>query len=149
MANCPFLTQFGVERLEQVGEVEFECPMVKSLLIVDDDPTQRRVLEQILERLGYTVTALASGEEAVAHLRQHPQHLLIIDMIMDGIDGVETYRQILEFQPTQKAIILSGYAITERVQEALQIGAGAFIPKPVIFKDLASAVRQELDKKNT
>lgn len=107
------------------------------------------MLEQILKRLGYSVTTLASGEEAVAHMRENPHDLLIIDMIMDGIDSVETYRQILEFRPQQKAIILSGYAITERVQEALRMGAGAFIPKPVIFKDLAGAVRQELDRTNS
>lgn len=118
----------------------------ETILVVDDDPMQRRVIEQILKRLGYRVTTLTSGEEAVAHVRQHPHQLLIVDMVMDGIDGVEAYRQILEFQPQQKAIILSGYAMTQRVQEALELGAGTFLPKPVIFHQLASAVRQELDK---
>jgi PAS domain S-box-containing protein len=118
----------------------------ESILVIDDDATQRRVIDQILKRLGYAVTALASGEEAVAHLRRHPYELLIIDMVMDGIDGVETYRQILEFAPQQKAILLSGYAMTQRVQQALQMGAGTFVSKPVIFKELAHAVRNELDK---
>ncbi|HEX9654301.1 MAG TPA: PAS domain S-box protein [bacterium] len=120
----------------------------ETILVIDDDPTQRRVLKQVLERLGYAATTLGSGEEAVALLRQHPHQLLIIDMVMDGIDGAETYRQILEFAPTQKAIILSGYAMTQRVQEALHMGAGSFISKPVIFKELANAVRHELDRKS-
>ncbi len=128
---------------------EAQCRGSESILVIDDDATQRRVIEQILKRLGYAVTALASGEEAVAHLRRHPYELLIIDMVMDGIDGVETYRQVLEFAPQQKAILLSGYAISQRVQQALQMGAGAFVSKPVIFKELALAVRNELDKNST
>jgi PAS domain S-box-containing protein len=132
--------------LEKPDDLSQALTGTESILVIDDDGIQRRVLKQILERLGYKVTTVASGEEAVAHLRSHPQQLLIIDMIMEGIDGVETFRQILEFSSKQKAIILSGYAMTQRVQEALDMGAGMFISKPVIFKELAFAVRHELDK---
>lgn len=115
------------------------------ILVVDDDPIQRRVARQLLERLGYRVQEAASGEEAVAYTRNHPQDLLLLDMIMEGIDGTETYRQILGFNPGQKAIILSGYAMSERVKEALKLGAGAFITKPVTLNTLAIAVRQQFE----
>lgn len=115
------------------------------ILVVDDDPIQRRVARQLLERLGYRVQEAASGEEAVAYTRNHPQDLLLLDMIMEGIDGTETYRQILGSNPGQKAIILSGYAMSERVKEALKLGAGAFITKPVTLNTLAIAVRQQFE----
>ncbi|MFQ5707769.1 MAG: PAS domain S-box protein [bacterium] len=118
----------------------------EKILVVDDDPVQRRVASVILRRLGYHVDGVESGELAVKHVKDHPQDLLILDMVMDGIDGTETYRRILEFRPDQKAIILTGYAMSNRVQDALRLGAGAFVPKPVKPNSLASAVRTELNK---
>jgi CheY-like chemotaxis protein/nitrogen-specific signal transduction histidine kinase len=116
------------------------------VLIVDDDPVQRRVADQLLKRLDYEVYTVSSGEEAVKYVKERPQDLLVLDMVMDGIDGAETYRQILEFNPAQKAIILSGYAMSQRVQEALQMGAGTFVSKPLIPNVFAKAVRRALDK---
>lgn len=118
------------------------------ILVVDDDPIQRRVAGQLLKRLGYEVHVLSSGERAVKHVKTRPYDLLIMDMIMDGIDGVEAYRRILEFHPEQKAIILSGYAMSNRVEKALKLGAGMFVSKPITQKILAEAVRRELDKKS-
>ncbi len=82
-------------------------------------------------------------------MKKHPQDLLVLDMVLDGIDGVETYRQILEIYADQKAIILSGYAISQRVEEALRLGAGEFVSKPVTLPVLANAIRKELDKNNS
>ncbi|MFQ5864232.1 MAG: response regulator [bacterium] len=119
---------------------------VESILIVDDDPIQRRVTSQLLKRLGYRIHTATSGEEAVDYVKKEPQDLLILDMVMDGIDGTETYRRILEFRPHQKAIVLSGYAMSKRVEKALHLGAGNFVPKPISLRALATAVRKELDK---
>ncbi|MFQ5708971.1 MAG: PAS domain S-box protein [bacterium] len=118
----------------------------ESILIVDDDPIQRRVTGQLLKRLGYKIHSTPSGELAVDYVKEVPQNLLILDMAMDGVDGTETYRQILEFQPDQRAIILSGYAMTKRVEQALKLGAGSFVSKPISLKNLAMAVRKELDR---
>ncbi len=120
----------------------------ESILIVDDDPVQRRVAGQLLKHLGYQVQTVSSGEQAVSYVKQHPQDLLVLDMVMDGIDGTETYRQVLEIRPGQKAIVLSGYAMSKRVQEALRLGAGAFVCKPVTLTVLANAIRKELDRNN-
>ncbi|MFQ5605495.1 MAG: two-component regulator propeller domain-containing protein [bacterium] len=119
----------------------------ENILIVDDDPIQRKVASQLLKRLGYQTHTAASGEDAVSLAKNQKHDLLVVDMVMDGIDGTETYRQILEFQPDQKAIILSGYAVTQRVEEAIHLGAGTFISKPISLNVLANAVRTELDRK--
>ena len=116
------------------------------ILFVDDDPVQRTVSSQLLKRLGYQVQVLSSGEDAVEYVRKHNPDLLVLDMVMDGIDGAETYRQILEFKPDLRAIILSGYAMSQRVDEALQLGAGAFVAKPIMPQLLATVIRKELDK---
>jgi len=118
----------------------------ETILIVDDDPIQRRVANQLLTRLGYDIHTVTSGEQAVDYVKEEPQDLLLLDMVMDGIDGTETYKRILQFHPQQKALIFSGYAMTNRVRTALKLGAGGFISKPILLNSLAQAVRIELDK---
>lgn len=120
----------------------------EKILVVDDDKVQREVNRKLLDKLGYDVDIVKSGEEALDILRKHPQDLLILDMIMpDGIDGTETLRRALEINPSQKAIIVSGFAENQRVQEALRLGASEFIRKPLTFKSIALAVRRALDSK--
>ena len=121
----------------------------ESVLVVDDDETQREVSKNLLDKLGYQADAVDSGESAVEYLTQKSSDLVVLDMIMPGgIDGTETYQKILQINPVQKAIIVSGYAETKRVNEALDLGAGSFIKKPLTLKSLAKAVRTELDRKN-
>ena len=119
----------------------------ESILVVDDDDIQREVSSQLLTKLGYRVTSVVSGESAVESLCENPQDLILLDMIMpDGIDGTETYRRMLEFSPRQRAIILSGFSESDRVLEAQELGAGAFVRKPINMHVIARAVRTELDR---
>ncbi|MBI3979201.1 MAG: PAS domain S-box protein, partial [Chloroflexi bacterium] len=119
----------------------------EGILVVDDDDGQRALVWQLLAPLGYQVEVVGSGEEAIAHLRGHPVDLLILDMVMPpGIDGAATYRRALALRPKQQAILMSGFAESEQVQEAQALGAGVFIRKPVTIEKLASAVRAELDR---
>ena len=119
----------------------------ESILVVDDMPEQRELAMSLLVRVGYQVQTAASGEEALQYLQNHSVDLVILDMIMDrGLDGLETFRRILAIRPRQKAIIVSGFAETERAKKALDLGAGTFIQKPFILEKICQAIRQELDK---
>ncbi|MEA2639740.1 MAG: hypothetical protein QOF51_1134 [Chloroflexota bacterium] len=122
----------------------------ESLLVVDDDPTQRKLVGTLLSSLGYTVAEAASGEAALNLCRQHPYDLVILDMIMpDGMDGTETFRRLRELEPGQRAILLSGYAESERVVTANSLGVGRCLRKPATRDQLARAVRGELDRKSS
>lgn len=117
------------------------------LLIIDDVKDQRNIATGILTKLGYRVAAVSSGEAAVDYLQTRKADLLILDMIMEpGMDGLETYRKILQLHPAQKAIIASGYSESERVKEAQRLGAGAYVKKPYLMEKMAVAVREELDR---
>ena len=119
----------------------------ETILIIDDMEDQRYIATQLLTKLGYNVKSVSSGEEAVAWLRMNQVDLLILDMIMDpGIDGLETYRLIITHRPGQKAIVVSGYAESDRVQELLRLGAGSYLRKPYSMEKLGLAVRRELDR---
>ena len=115
------------------------------ILAVDDVPEQRDVITLILTELNYSVTAVDSGEAALDYIAKNPVDLIILDMIMDpGIDGLETYKRILQIKPQQKAIIVSGYSETERVKEAIELGAGAYVKKPYLMEEIGMAVKKEL-----
>ena len=117
------------------------------ILVVDDMESQREIASSILTKLNYQVEAVASGEEAVEYVKSRPVDLVVLDMIMNpGIDGLETYRRILEIRPKQKAIIASGFSETEQVKEAQRLGAGTYIKKPYIMGEIGMAIKIELAK---
>ncbi|MEE9554776.1 MAG: PAS domain S-box protein [candidate division Zixibacteria bacterium] len=119
----------------------------EKVLVVDDDEMQREVSSKLLSRLGYDVKTVDSGKAAIKFLKENPQDILILDMVMPpGIDGAETYRQVLQICPGQKAIIVSGFSESDRVIEAQKLGAGAFVKKPLTNQAIAVAIRTELDR---
>ena len=119
----------------------------ESILVVDDVKEQREIASKILFQLGYSVKTAKSGKEAVALLEKETADLVVLDMIMPpGIDGLETYKRILELHPKQKAIIASGFSETGRVKEAQQLGAGKYVKKPYTVEKIGLAVKAELKK---
>ena len=119
----------------------------ETILVIDDVAEQRELALIMLERLGYSVTAVESGEKAVEHLKTNTVDVLIMDMIMDpGMDGLETYKQILDLHPRQKAVIASGFSENQRVKEVQRLGAGVYVKKPYTLEKIGMAVRKELGR---
>ena len=120
----------------------------ESILLVDDAKDQREIASAILTQIGYSVNAVSSGEEAISYIKGNMVDLIVLDMIMDpGMDGLDTYRKILEIRPNQKAIIASGFSETARVREAQRLGAGTYVQKPYTMAKLGMAVKAELEKR--
>ncbi|MBW1852073.1 MAG: response regulator, partial [Deltaproteobacteria bacterium] len=104
-----------------------------SVLVVDDVKEQRDIATEMLTKLGYSVTAVSNGKEAVEYLKKKSADLLVLDMIMDpGIDGLETYRRIL-------------FSESENVKKAQSLGAGSYLKKPYSLEKIGMAVKGELD----
>ncbi len=121
----------------------------ESVLVIDDVKEQREITSGMLAALGYTVETVSSGEAGVEFLRQQSADLIVLDMIMDpGMDGLNTYRKIIESRAEQKTLIVSGYSETERILEAQRLGAGAFLKKPFTLDKLGQAVKNELKGAN-
>lgn len=119
----------------------------ESILIIDDVKEQRDIATSILEELNYSVSSVQSGEEAVAYLKNNQVDLLVLDMIMDpGIDGLDTFRGVLEINPKQKAIIVSGFSESDRVKAVQSIGAGVYVKKPYVIEKLGLSVKAELKR---
>ena len=121
----------------------------ESILVVDDVRGQRDLASRMLSKLNYKVATVSSGEEAIGYLKTNKADLIVLDMIMDpGMDGLETYEKILEINPAQKAIIVSGFSESERVRQAQKLGAGDYLKKPYVIEKMGLAVRKELDRLN-
>jgi CheY-like chemotaxis protein len=119
----------------------------QKILVIDDIPEQREIASKMLEKLNYSVAEAASGEEGVEYIKKNNIDLVILDMIMDpGIDGLETYKRILDFCPEQKVIIASGFSENKRVREAQRLGAGEYLKKPYTFNKLGQAVKKAFSK---
>jgi two-component system, cell cycle sensor histidine kinase and response regulator CckA len=117
----------------------------ESILVVDDIKEQRDLAADMLRSLNYRVTSVSTGEDAVAYMKEHKVDLIVLDMIMDpGMDGLDTYKNILKIHPKQRAIIVSGFSESERVRAAKGLGAGTYVKKPYIKEKLGMAVRKEL-----
>ena len=114
------------------------------IMVIDDVREQREITSFMLDKLGYKVTTAAGGEEAVRLIGDNRVDLVVLDMIMTpGMDGLETYKKLLEIQPGIKAVIASGFSETLRVREAQALGAGAYLKKPYTIEQIGLALKAE------
>jgi CheY-like chemotaxis protein len=117
-----------------------------SVLIIDDDATSREALLEILQEEGYEVLTASGGEEGVEAARRHRPDLLLLDMMMPGIDGVEVIRQIRSEPELQRVriIALTGDVTRARLQNVFDAGADRFVAKPFRIPELLDSVRTVL-----
>lgn len=114
------------------------------ILIVDDEPQLLDIARKILESLNYTCITLGSGEEAISYLRNHSADLILLDMLMEpGINGRQTYEEIIKTHPGQKAVLASGYSNSSEVERAVKLGIGAFVKKPYTLEQLGTVIKEQ------
>ncbi|HMS01875.1 MAG TPA: response regulator, partial [Gemmatimonadaceae bacterium] len=119
----------------------------ETLLVVEDDPSVRALARRLLERLGYTVIAHASGAEALAWLAgsTQPVHLLLTDVVMPGMNGRQLADQVETMRPGTRVLFTSGYTANVIVQQGVLKPNVAYLPKPYNAALLARRVREVLD----
>ncbi len=117
----------------------------ETILVVDDEQQLRNLAERMLTMLGYRVSCENSGENALVHLQNQQVDLVVIDMIMDpGMNGRQTYEQMIQINHGQKAIIASGFSESDEVKTALALGAGGFLQKPYSIDQLGRLIKEVL-----
>lgn len=120
----------------------------ETVLVVDDDALQRDIAAKMLTLLEYTPRTVDSGEEAVSFLKHGAVDLVLLDMLMEpGMNGCQTYAEIIKRHPGQKAVIASGFSESEDVTRAYLLGAGGFIKKPYTVEQLGQMVQKVLSRR--
>jgi CheY-like chemotaxis protein len=120
----------------------------EAILLVDDEASIIEVCRDILISLGYKIFTAKSGQEAITiyALNKDKIDLVILDMIMPGLNGGETYNQIKSINPEAKVILSTGYSGGEQAQKILDKGCQGLIQKPFRLEDLSQKIREVLDQ---
>jgi DNA-binding NtrC family response regulator len=121
--------------------------MSANILVVDDDPVQRRLLSAIVERFGYVATTADSGEEALRHLASPDGDavaLIILDLVMPNLDGMAVLQKLRELERTTPVIVQTAHGGIDTVVGAMRAGAVDFVVKPVSPERLQVSIENAL-----
>ena len=121
-----------------------ESPL--TCLIVDDSAFARFHLRRLMDSFDNVVASeAANGNEAISEYRRLKPDIVLMDIVMPGLEGVETVRRICESDPKSRVIMISSVSYKDKVQEALAAGAKYFIPKPVTTEELRKGIERVLE----
>ena len=116
----------------------------KRLLVVDDEKSIRQMLVLFFGKKGYEVSEATGGEEAVVEIKAQKPDIVLLDMNMGGMNGLDTLREILKVHPTLGVVMVTGEEDDEKVHKAMEIGAYGYVLKPFDFLYLELVVASKL-----
>jgi two-component system response regulator AtoC len=117
------------------------------VMVIDDDPGVREYLEALVSRQGHEATAVSSGEEALRALERIRPDLITLDVVLEGMDGLETLRQLKKRVPDVPVVMLSGHGQARTIVEAMRLGASDFLRKPFEVEELELAFQKALENR--
>jgi len=117
------------------------------VLVIDDDPGVRDYMEALVSRQGYEVTAAADGEEALKNLDVTQPDLITLDVVLPGMDGLQTLEKLKQRLPDVPVVMLSGHGQARNIVEAMRRGASDFLRKPFEVEELELAFQKALEKR--
>ena len=127
---------------ERTTAAEAAAPKTKTLLIADDEPNIRRVLQAIFVKDGYAVQVAENGVKALEWASANPVSLLITDLIMPDMNGVELIQKVKQKHPDSVAIVITAYATIKTCVDAMRYGASDYITKPFDMDEIRAVVKR-------
>ena len=122
-------------------------PAMPKILLVDDEERFRTNLSKMLKAQGFEVNALDSGQRALEELALHPYDVILLDMRMPGMNGLETLAAIKQNHPDSEVIILTGHASVDAAAEIIRLGATEFLLKPCPIEEIVAKIETAYDRK--
>ncbi len=123
--------------------------MKSNILVVDDEPVARQSLTDILKLEGYMVASAPNGQAAVEYIRTHNVDLLIVDLKMPGMDGLEVVQVVNQVSPETEVILLTAYGSTETAIQALRLRIHDYLLKPASPAQIIATVKKGLSRRST
>jgi two-component system, NtrC family, response regulator PilR len=117
-----------------------------NLLIVDDEQSYRQLLSLVFEPDGHQIRTAMNGRDAIAKLQEEPADVIITDVRMPDMDGIELLRAAREFLPDVGVVLMTAFATVDTAREAFKLGADDFIQKPFDVEELKIIVKKALDR---
>jgi DNA-binding NtrC family response regulator len=122
-----------------------EDESMPNVLIVEDEPKMQRLLELNLSEEGYTIRAAADAETALSHLRQEKADIVVTDLKLPGMNGLEFLHEIKRMDASLPVILMTAFGTVETAVEAMKAGASDYVLKPFSMDELKLVIRKELD----
>lgn len=116
------------------------------ILVVDDEKHIRDSCIKLLERKRFDAEGAASGAEALEKISKEVYDLVLLDIRMPGMDGIEVLRRAKEIVPDILVLVLTGHGTMDTANEAIKLGAVGFIRKPISIEDLAESIDEALER---
>ena len=116
--------------------------MGQKILIVDDQFGIRILLNEVLQKAGYTTFQAANGPQALEIAKEHELDLVLLDMKIPGMDGIEILKRLKEYDKSISVIIMTAYGELDMIQQAKDLGALAHFSKPFDIDDIRSIVKK-------
>jgi two-component system response regulator (stage 0 sporulation protein F) len=121
--------------------------MKEKILIVDDQFGIRILLNEVFQKEGYQTFQAANGIQALDILKKHDPDLVLLDMKIPGMDGIEILKRMKVIDPEIRVIIMTAYGELDMIQEAKDLGALTHFAKPFDIDDIRAAVRKHMPEK--
>ncbi|MBI5306802.1 MAG: sigma-54-dependent Fis family transcriptional regulator, partial [Planctomycetes bacterium] len=118
-----------------------------NILFADDEATFRTIMSNELTRMGYKVTCCPNGAEALKNIQERDFDIVLLDMNMPEMDGIETLKKIKEIETTTEVIILTGKGTIENAVQAIKLGAYDYLTKPCRLSELDVLLQRALEKR--
>ena len=122
--------------------------MKSNILVVDDEPVARQSLTDILRLEGYAVNSVPNGQAAVEYVRMHPVELMIVDLRMPGMDGLEVVQVVNQVSPETEVILLTAFGSTESAVQALRLRIHDYLLKPAPPSQVVNSVKKGLARRD-
>jgi two-component system response regulator HydG len=123
------------------------APATRSILVVDDDRELLRALERTLKNAGFAVRGVESGEDAMSSLSDGVPEVIVSDLLLPGMDGIELLKEIKAAAPTTEVLMMTAHGTIERAVEAMRAGAYDFVEKPIERERLLRAVERAFERR--
>jgi len=122
--------------------------MKSNILVVDDEPVARQSMTDILKLEGYNVASAPNGQSAVEYVRTHPVDLMIVDLRMPGMDGLEVIQVINQVSPETEIVLLTAFGSTETAIQALRLRIHDYLLKPASPAQVIASVKKGLTRRS-
>src|SRR5574339_198863 len=122
--------------------------MKSHILVVDDEPVVRQSFTDMLRLEGYTVNSAPNGQAAVEYVRTHPVELMIVDLRMPGMDGLEVVQVVNQISPETEVVLLTAFATTESAIQALRLRIHDYLLKPASPTQVIASVKTGLSRRD-
>jgi DNA-binding response OmpR family regulator len=121
----------------------------RKVLIIDDDPSLRRLVQVLFERDGFDVSLASEGSEGIRLALMNPPHIIILDIMMEGLHGFEVCKMLRANSSMRRTaiIIISGKSYKPDIDKAMELGADSYVVKPFSPKELLQIAVEQMDKR--